>query len=282
MKVASFNHQNRDSYGVVNDDGIVDVGRELGAKYAGLRQVLEAGALGEVAAAAAGKAADVAFDDVTHLPVIGDPAKIICVGLNYDDHRKEGGAQEVDNPTLFTRFANSQVGHGQPIIAPKVSDHVDYEAELAVIIGRRGRHISEDEALDYVAGYACYNDVSMRDWQRHTTQFTPGKNFVGSGPFGPWMVTADEIPDPQKLAISCRLNGQEMQKANTDLMIFPIVTLINYISRFTELEPGDVISTGTPSGVGFARKPPVWMKAGDVVEIDIEGVGVLSNPVVDE
>ncbi len=282
MKVASFSHQNRNSYGVVNTDGIVDVGRELGAKYAGLRQVLEARALDELAAAAAGKTADVDFDDVTHLPVIGDPAKIICVGLNYDDHRKEGGAQEVDNPTLFTRFANSQIGHGQAIIAPKVSDKVDYEAELAVIIGRPGRHIGEAEALDYVAGYACYNDVSIRDWQRHTTQFTPGKNFVGSGPFGPWMVTADEIPDPQKLAISLRLNGQEMQKANTDLMIFPIVTLIKYISSFTALEPGDVISTGTPSGVGFTRKPPVWMKAGDVVEVDIEGVGVLSNPVIDE
>ncbi len=282
MKVASFRHQDRDSYGVVNDDGIIDVGRELGGKYSGLRQVLAAGALDELATAAAGKAADLGFDDVSHLPVIIDPAKIICVGLNYDDHRKEGGAQEVDNPTLFTRFANSQIGHGQAIIAPKVSDKVDYEAELAVIIGRPGRHIGEAEALDYVAGYACYNDVSIRDWQRHTTQFTPGKNFVGSGPFGPWMVTADEIPDPQKLAISLRLNGQEMQKAHTDLMIFPIVTLIKYISSFTALEPGDVISTGTPSGVGFARKPPVWMKAGDVVEVDIEGVGVLSNPVIDE
>ena len=282
MKIASFRYQDRDSYGVVNDDGIVDVGRQLGSKYSGLRQVLAAGALDEVAAAAEGQAADVGFDEVSHRPVIGDPAKIICVGLNYDDHRKEGGAQEVDNPTLFTRFANSQIGHGQAIIKPRVSDKVDYEGELAVIIGRAGRHVSEDDALDYVAGYACYNDVSIRDWQRHTTQFTPGKNFVGSGPFGPWMVSADEIADPQALGIATRLNGEEMQKANTDLMIFPVRTLISYISKFTELEPGDVISTGTPSGVGFARKPPVWMKAGDVVEIDIEGVGVLSNPVIDE
>src|SRR5579864_4367907 len=183
---------------------------------------------------------------------------------------------------LFTRFANTQVGHGQPLVRPRVSEKLDFEGELAFIIGKKGRHISEADALSCVAGYACFNDGSVRDWQLHTSQFTPGKNFPGTGGFGPWLVSPDEVPGIARATLTTRLNGEEVQRSSTDDLIFGVPALISYISEFTELVPGDVIITGTPSGVGAFRKPPLWMKPGDVVEVEIEGIGVLKNPLAAE
>jgi len=282
MKLMSFARGGKPSWGAVVDGGVADLGAKLGGKYPSLRAVLEAGALGEAAKAADGATADAALDDVAFLPVIPDPDKVLCVGLNYKSHIEETGRSDSDYPVLFTRFADTQVGHGQPMIRPKASTAYDYEGELAVIIGKTGRHVAQPDALKHVAGYACYNDGSIRDWQRHTHQFTPGKNFAGTGGFGPWMVTADEIPDPGSMHLVTRLNGEVMQDATTDLLIFTVPVLIEYISTFTALNPGDVIITGTPGGVGFKRDPQVFMKAGDTVEIEIDKIGTLANPIADE
>jgi 2-keto-4-pentenoate hydratase/2-oxohepta-3-ene-1,7-dioic acid hydratase in catechol pathway len=228
----------------------------------------------------AGKTKDLSFSDITFLPVIPDPEKIMCIGLNYLEHKKETGRPDVDNPTIFTRFADSQVAHLQPMIKPDNSDRFDYEAEMAIVIGKGGRFISEDDALNHIAGYACYNDGSIRNYQRHTSQFTPGKTFPGTGGFGPYMVTPSEVGDYRELPIELRLNGNVMQKAKLSDLIFPIPRLISYISEFTALSSGDVIVTGTPGGVGDKRNPPVYMLPGDVVEVDIGLLGVLRNPVV--
>ena len=228
----------------------------------------------------AGKTKDLSFSDISFLPVIPDPEKIMCIGLNYLEHKKETGRPDVDNPTIFTRFADSQVAHLQPMIKPDNSDRFDYEAEMAIIIGKGGRFISEDESLNHIAGYACYNDGSIRNYQRHTSQFTPGKTFPGTGGFGPYMVTPSEVGDYTKLPIELRLNGNVMQKATLADLIFPIPRLISYISEFTALSSGDVIVTGTPGGVGDKRNPPVYMLPGDVVEVDIGLLGVLKNPIV--
>ena len=282
MKVTSFLRNSTATYGVVHDGGLVDIGARLGDKYPTLRSVLEAGALDEVRRAAEGQAPDMQYEDAEQLPVIPDPPKIVLVGVNYVEHRKESGRDPTEHPVLFTRFANVQIGHERPMVRPTLSDKFDFEGELAIIIGKRGRHISEADALGYIAGYACYNDGSIRDWQRHTHQFTPGKNFPATGAFGPWMVTADEIPDPTTMTLVTRLNGGEMQRATTDMLIFDIPHLIRYISDWTELEPGDVIPTGTPGGVGYRRDPPTFMKPGDVIEVDIDKIGVLRNPIVAE
>ena len=185
-------------------------------------------------------------------------------------------------PPIFLRVWRSQVGHGEPIVRPKVSHELDWEAELAVIIGKGGRHIAERDALGHIAGYSCYNDVSVREWQFHAKQIAAGKNFVGTGPFGPWMVTADEIPDAENLKLELRINGKTEQSSNTRHLIFKIPTIINYCSTIFDLVPGDVLVTGTPAGVGWSRKPPQFLKAGDIVEVEIEKIGVLRNPVVDE
>jgi len=283
MKLVSYRRGAMDSFGVVVDGGgVVDGRRVLGGRVATLKEVLEAGALPDLARAVQGATPDVALDAVQLLPPIPQPDKILCVGINYVAHREETGRSESDYPTLFTRFANTQVGHGQPLVRPSVSQEFDYEAELAVVIGRRCRHVRREDALGCVAGYSCYQDATLRDWQRHTSQFTAGKNFIGTGGFGPWLLTADEVPDPSKLTVVGRLNGQQMQRSGTDLLIFDIPELIAYITTFTELVPGDVLSTGTPGGVGSKRTPPVWLKPGDVFEVEVTGVGVLRNPVVEE
>jgi 2-keto-4-pentenoate hydratase/2-oxohepta-3-ene-1,7-dioic acid hydratase in catechol pathway len=215
-------------------------------------------------------------------PLIPNPGRVICVGINFKAHMQEMGREPPEYPWLFVRWPDSQVGHGQPLVRPTASEKYDFEGELAVVIGKTARHVKAAEALDYVAGYTCFMDGSVRDWQNHGSQFTPGKNFHQSGSFGPWLVTSDEIPDPQVLQLETRLNGVVMQQAPISDLKFDIPALIEYISTFAELQPGDVISTGTPGGVGFARKPPVWLKPGDVLEVEVDLVGVLRNPVVDE
>ncbi|MGD0563900.1 MAG: fumarylacetoacetate hydrolase family protein [Roseiarcus sp.] len=283
MRFASFKADGRPSYGVVLGDRVFDLGRRLQSQgYPTLRSLLGADATAIASSATADKTPDHRLAEVTLSPVIPDPHKIICIGMNYRDHVAETGRTVTENPSLFARFAGSQVAHGEPMVRPFVSHEFDYEGELAIIIGKGGRHISEEDALSHVAGYSCYNDGSIRDWQRHTTQFLAGKTFAGTGAFGPFLVTGDEVGDPTKLTLETRLNGQVVQHTTTDLLITPITTLIAYISTILPLLPGDVIVSGTPGGVGAKRKPPLWMQAGDTVEVEISKVGLLVNPIVDE
>jgi 2-keto-4-pentenoate hydratase/2-oxohepta-3-ene-1,7-dioic acid hydratase in catechol pathway len=278
MKLTTFEHGGKQSYGVVVGEGIFD----LGDRAADLRALLATDALDGLRDALKGVEPDFGLDKVTFLPVIPNPDKILCVGLNCETHRAETGRPATDHPAIFTRFADTQIGHRQPILRPRVSSQLDYEGELAVIIGREGRYIPESQALGYIAGYACYNDVTVRDWQRHTPQFTPGKNFPATGAFGPWMVTADEISDLRNLTLTTRLNGKVVQHAAIGEMIFTIERLVAYVSSFTPLRPGDVICTGTPGGVGFKRQPALFMAPGDLVEVEVSGIGILSNRVQDE
>lgn len=281
MKLVSFSAGGKASYGVVNGDGIVDLGRRLGNKYPDLKALIAAGALGE-AKALAGETADHKMLAVQLLPVIPNPDKIACVGLNYEEHRQESKRDKTEAPAIFLRVPSSQVGHDQPILLPPESVKLDYEGEIAVIIGKAGRRISEKAAWDHIAGYSCYNDGSVRDWQWATTQWTAGKNFAATGGFGPWMVTTDEIPAGTVLSLTTRLNGQVMQNATTDMLVHSIPALIKHISAFMELLPGDVIVTGTPGGVGARREPPLFMKAGDVCEIESDKIGVLRNTIAAE
>jgi acylpyruvate hydrolase len=222
-----------------------------------------------------------AIDEVTLLPPIQRPGKIICLGHNYRRHIAEMGSPMPQYPVIFAKFANTLIGHRQPIVLPRVSQMVDYEAELALVIGRRGKDIpATAAAFDYLAGYTIFNDVSVRDYQRRTVQWLQGKTFDGSGPIGPAIVTTDEIQNPNAFEVTLRVNGEVMQHATTDDFIFPIPTILSYLSEIMTLEPGDIIATGTPSGVGFARQPPVFLKPGDVVQIEISELGLLENPVV--
>ncbi len=278
MKLVSYR------VGTTSHAGVIVGENRIARLSRSLKEVLSAGEEGIAnarAVAAAGKS-DHSMDEVELLPVIPDPPAIWCVGVNYDEHRKETGRQPTEYPTLFLRIAASQVGHLQAMIRPKASVELDYEGELAVVIGRPGRHIPESDAMRHVAGYSCYNDGSVRDWQRHTTQFGPGKNFHRTGAFGPWLVTADELPDPYRQTLVTRVSGEELQRTKIGAMTFKIEFLIHYLSTVYELRPGDVISTGTPGGVGSKRNPPRFLKAGDQVEVEISGIGILSNPVADE
>lgn len=278
MRIVSFATGAGPSFGLVSGDGIVDLGRRV--PYPGVKAVLEAGALGELARHA-GAAPDLALSDVTFLPAVPQDRKVLCVGLNYRAHVAESAGREVpENPRIFARLADTIIGHGAPMWRPRNSVQFDYEGELAAVIGRPGRHIPAERAMEHVAGYTCFNDGSVRDFQKHSV--TAGKNFPATGPLGPWLVTADEIPDPAALTLSTRLNGREMQRASTGDMILSVAELIAYVSAFTPLLPGDVIATGTPEGVAHARRPPPWMQPGDVVEVEISGIGVLRNPVVAE
>jgi 2-keto-4-pentenoate hydratase/2-oxohepta-3-ene-1,7-dioic acid hydratase in catechol pathway len=282
MKLLSYEHAGQAGFGAVVDGGIVDLQRALGGRYAGLRQLIAADALVEAAAALQGRKPELALDAVRLLPVIPDPDKIVCVGLNYGEHVRETGRTITESPALFLRVPDSQVGHGQPILRPRESQRLDYEGEIAVVIGRGGRRIAEADAWSHICGYSCYNDGSVRDWQLATSQWTPGKNFYRTGGFGPWMVTADEIAPGQVMSLVTRLNGQEMQRATTDMMIHSIPRQIAYISSFVPLLPGDVIVTGTPGGVGNKRTPPVFMQPGDVVEVEVDAIGVLRNTIADD
>ena len=263
----------------------IDLGATDAALPKSLLEIIEtAGAMDRVAQLAqASNAVIQPLAGVNFIPLVDKPSKIICLGLNYADHAAEGGHARPEYPAFFMRGASSMVGHHAPMIRPKVSDKFDYEAELAFVVGKRARHLTEQNALDYVAGYSAFNDGSLRDYQRKSTQWTIGKNFDGTGAFGPWLVTPDELPRAADgLRIQSRLNGQIMQDANTKNFLWGIVETLVLITECMTLEPGDVIITGTPAGVGYARKPPVFMKQGDIIEIEIDGIGVLSNPVVDE
>ncbi len=282
MKFISFIASGRASYGLVQDGGIVDLGARFGATAPTLRRFIELRAAGFEAALPRGAVADFQFGEIAHAPVIGDPAKIICVGLNFEEHRQETGRPKADHPALFTRFADTLVGHGQPILRPPVSSALDYEGEVAVIIGRPGYRVPAERAHELVGGFACFNDATLRDWQRHTHQFTPGKNFPATGGFGPVMVTPDEVPAFADMKIETRLNGAVMQQAHLGEMIFPVDRVIAYVTGFTPLRPGDVIAMGTPGGVGFKREPQLFMKPGDKVEVVVEGIGHLVNPIADE
>lgn len=282
MRVTSFViPDGTTSYGVVEAEGLRDVGAGFRARYSDLRAVIAADALEEMRdVAALGPLLDPG--SVTFLSPVPNPDKIICIGLNYMSHIKETGREKPAKPSIFTRYPSSLVGHDAHLIRPKASDWFDFEGEIAVVIGKPGRDILEDQALDHVAGYSCFNDGSIRDFQRHTSQFWAGKNFDRSGSIGPWIVTSDELSDPSAQTLQTRLNGEIMQQASISDLAFSISELIAYVSIVTELLPGDIIATGTPSGVGLFREPKLFMKDGDLIEVEISGIGTLSNIVLDQ
>lgn len=280
LRLVSFKRRDSASYGVIVDRGIIDCGARL-KEFPDLRSVLQAGAI-NLLRGLAQLDPDVATEEVEWLAPIPNPEKIICVGINYKAHIREMGRDNPDYPWLFVRFPNSIVGHEAELVRPTASEQFDYEGELAVIIGSGGRYISAQQAFDRVAGYTCFNDGSIRDFQKHSSQFTAGKNFLHTGSCGPWLLAADTDTDPDNFHLTTRLNGKVMQDAPVSDLCFDIPTLIEYCSTITELVAGDILVTGTPGGVGAARKPPVWLCPGDRLEVDIDGVGLLTNRVVAE
>jgi acylpyruvate hydrolase len=279
MRIARVSLNGRIGLAAKTADGIRVV---FDAALTNLDAAIASGCLADAGTkAAAGELVDEA--SLTFLPPVVRPSKIVCLGLNYRDHAEESGLGIPDFPVLFARFPSSLTGHGAPIIMPKVSDKLDWEAELAVVLSKGGKNISEADALDHVAGYAVFNDASIRDYQMRTPQWTAGKNFDDTGVFGPWLVTPDEVPaGAAGLKIECRVNGEVMQSSNTGNLIFDVANTIGLLSSFMTLEAGDVLVMGTPGGVGVARNPQVFMKVGDVCEVEIEGVGLLVNPIVAE
>jgi len=278
MKLLSFVAGGKECFGAVSGDGVVTLNDRLGRPD--LRSALAAGAMAAMRQAAADAKPDHSLSEIKFLPVIPRPEKILCAGINYRSHAAETGRDLPKQPSMFVRFADTLVGHGGDMIRPAVSDHFDYEGELAVVIGKGGRHIKPEQALDHVAGYTCFVDGSVRDFQKFSV--TSGKNFPATGPLGPWLVTADEIADPGRLTLMTRLNGTEVQHATTDQLIYSVPHIIAFCADFTALSPGDVIATGTPEGVGHHCTPPLWMKPGDTLEVEITGIGVLHAHIVDE
>lgn len=284
MKYASFEIDGRTSWGVVRDDGMVDLGRRLADRYPTLKSLVADDFPAEVAKLAAEAPVDHATDAVTWLPPIVDPLHVWCLALNYVEHHNEvqsaGRVQELPKqPALFARTIDSFVGRGQPLRHPGISEQFDYEAELVVVIGKGGHRIKAENAFEHVAGYTVMNEGCVRDWQFHTRQITPGKSFWQSGSIGPWIVPRAEVPDVDALRIRTTLNGAVMQDDTAASMVHKIPRFIEYVSAIAPLVPGDILATGTPSGVGFSRQPPVWMKPGDTCEIAIDRIGVLRNPV---
>jgi len=281
MKFISFLHKGNEKFGVSDDKFITDLtGKINGCRS--LKELIEKKEIDNAKKYIESSKDHIGEDQIKYLPVITKPDKIICVGLNYKDHVDEIEIALEKNPVIFLRLADSQTAHKENILLPKVSKKLDYECELAVIIGKYGRHIEKENALDFVIGYSCYNDCTVRDWQQHTSQFTMGKNFEKTGSFGPYMILSDTIQDYRNLSIQTRLNGQVLQKAKLNQLIFDIPTLISYISKAMPLRAGDVIVTGTPGGVGFKRNPPIYMKHGDKVEVEISKIGILANNVINE
>ncbi len=282
MKLVSMMSDRGPTYGALHGDGVVELRSLLIDRFPDLKSLLAApDGLAAAAECLQKVEGTMPIEALEFLPVIPNPDKIFCIGVNYADHREETKSRKADHPTVFMRFAASQTGHQQPLILPEESDgSFDYEGEVALVIGRGGRRIQAEDAWNHIAGYACYNDASVRDWQFHSTQWGPGKNFAGTGAFGPWLVTADELDVAGKpLELTTRVNGDVLQQSNTDLMLFKIPELIAYCSTLVPLEPGDVIVTGTPGGVGMARDPKRYLKPGDTVEVEVSGVGVLRNTV---
>ena len=287
MKLMMFDKGNAAALGLVENNAVVDLAAADATLPKDLEALIAAGSRALTAAKAAAAtvpaSARLALDGVKPMLPVQPTAKIICVGLNYALHAKEGGHAIPTYPSFFLRVYSSLLAAGAPVIRPTSSAQLDYECELAIVIGKKGRHIDEAEALQHVFGYTLFNDVSVRDFQRKTSQWTAGKNFDATGPLGPWVVTADELPPGASgLRIMTRVNGEVMQDSNTSDMIFSSARIIALLSEFMTLEPGDVIATGTPSGVAHARKPPTWLRAGDRVEVEVESIGVLANPIVDE
>lgn len=282
MKLVSYLLNDGVHYGVLKGEKVIDLTTRL--PYADFVSFIAAGAQEQAQKLLDREHGDYDYAGLTLLPVVPNPGKIICIGINYEDHRVEAGRDRTEHPMVFARFAESQTAHRQPIKrAPRVSTQLDYEAELLVVIGRRApRYTARKDALKYVFGYSCYNEACHRDFQSHTRQLTPGKNFESTGASGPWIVTADEIQDPQILKLQMRLNGKVMQDAHTSQMVWPVDVLIEYITSWLPLNPGDLIVSGTPGGVGFKRNPPVFMKPGDTAEVEIEKIGILSNSIIDE
>jgi len=278
MKIVAYEKNADAGYGVWRDNGIIELEASFQARYPDVRTLLEQQGVPALAAAVEGKRATLKLADVKLAPPVQNPRKIFCVGLNYKSHVAETKRPDADYPSIFTRFADSLTAHEQPMLMPSgLSRMFDFEGELAVIIGKRGRNITPADASSHIAGYACFNDATVRDWQRHSSQWTPGKNFPGTGALGPALVTADEVGDLSELALTTRLNGEVMQHASLSDFIFPVPVIIEYLSTFTILNAGDVIATGTPGGVGDRRQPPLYMKPGDAVEVEITRVGTLRN-----
>jgi 2-keto-4-pentenoate hydratase/2-oxohepta-3-ene-1,7-dioic acid hydratase in catechol pathway len=280
MKLASYVADGKAGYGVVVGEDVVTVSRVLGSRYPTLRHALTPKGLAEIRQAARSTVPDHKLADIRFLPAVPDPQKIVCAGINYRAHAAETGRELPKQPSMFARFVDTLVGHDGEMVRPKISSHFDFEGELAVVIGRPGRYIKAAEALAHVAGYTIFVDGSVRDYQKFSV--TSGKNFPATGPLGPWIVTTDELPDPHKLTLTTRLNGQVMQKSGTDILIHDVPAIVAFVSNFTALSPGDIIATGTPDGVGHSRNPPLWMKAGDMLEVEISGIGTLRNRIVDE
>ena len=281
MKLISFVKEGTPGWGALLDGGVVDLSRRL-PEYPTLKSAIEAQAMDRIRPIVDGASSDIDMGSFEYAPAIPEPGMIICIGLNYEEHRSETKRERANYPTVFARFARTQIGHEEPMLLPAESTMLDFEGELALVIARDCRRVPADDAMSVIAGYACYNDASIRDYQRHTSQFHPGKNWPSTGAFGPVLVTADEISDPTELGIKTRLNGETVQEGRLDQLIFSIPELIAYCSTWTQLRAGDVIVTGTPGGVGAARTPPLWMKPGDLVEVEIDRVGLLRNPIVAE
>jgi len=282
MKFLSFEANGRASYGLLRGEEIVDLGKRLGDRAPTLKALIATGELQVEASRHAKAVADHRLSEVRLLPVIPQPQTIACVGHNYEEHRLETQRDPTEHPSIFFRHPESLQGAGEALLRPLESTQLDYEGELAIVIGKPGRRIGEAHAWEHVAGVSCFNDGSVRDWQHHTRQFGPGKNFAKTAAFGPCLVTLDELPDDRVVELSTRVNGQVVQHARTDQMIFPIPRLIAYVSTFMTLVPGDVIVTGTPGGVGVKRNPPLWLKPGDTVEVEISSVGLLANGIEQE
>jgi 2-keto-4-pentenoate hydratase/2-oxohepta-3-ene-1,7-dioic acid hydratase in catechol pathway len=288
MKLVTFQHGNAVHYGAVKANRVVDLSTRLGRSFPDIISFIAQGGMPIAASLLQTEMGDYAFDDLELLPVVPNPGKILCIGLNYADHvaeasKKLGGREIPTKPMVFARWPESLTAHRDIIRRPRVSDNLDWEAELLVVIGQRvPRYTPVEKALDYVFGYSAMNEACLRDYQFHSRQLTPGKNFESTGAIGPWLVTADEVGDPQNLDIEMRLNGEIMQTANTKDMVFSVAQLISYISEWLPLNPGDLIASGTMAGVGFARQPPIFMKPGDKAEVSISKIGTLVNTVEDE
>ncbi len=281
MKLATFHDVGTTTWGLVRTAGVQLAPAAVRQRFPGLRELLADGAWPQAGVLLE----DAPVEDLSAVrfaPLLPDASRILCIGVNYLKHIHEMGRKLPDHPTVFTRHADTLAGHEEPILRPRISTAFDYEGELAIVIGKAGRYITADAALGHVAGYTCFLDGSVRDWQMHTTQFTPGKNFPHSGSCGPWLMTADEIPDPSTLELRTLVNGEVVQQAPTSDLCFDVRRIIEYCSSFCQLRPGDIIATGTPAGVGHARKPPRWLEPGDVVEVDISRIGTLRNVVADE